>query len=315
MASTNPAHVCLAKGQQYFLDSGRVGQRLEDAFYNRDMRVPPEVVFELALGMGLGEQDEEVVCKAMASKLSEASDRLARPYSNGLYEEEDDRQARQRRHERIGRLDKGVRFFLNPAPARTTMLNELRRFRQVVKIKEQSESQQLLNALPQPLLALPTPPEQQDALPQAVPLPAQQAALTTDAQFVAFLGQHIRPREDCARCVVARTDPSARTSFGDVSEVGNGRSRNMDLSRACPLAAHGVHKRQIAELLGSVSSLPPMAKRAKAAQFMQETHDVTPLGKDEGAKPFLVSLYNQDAGGQYEVAGRQTDFYQGFERF
>jgi hypothetical protein len=168
------------------------------------------------------------------------------------------------------------------------------------------------------------PPAQQAALPQAAPPlalasqavspPAQQAALTADAQLFAFLGQHIRPREDCARCAVARTDPFARTSFGDASEVGNGRTRNMDLSRACPLAAHGINKRQITELL-SFSPLPPMAKRAKAAQFMQETYDMTPLGKNEGVKPFLVSLYNQDADGQYEVAGRQTDFYQGFERF
>jgi hypothetical protein len=166
---------------------------------------------------------------------------------------------------------------------------------------------------PPPAQAVP-PPAQQAAPPQAVPPPAQQAALTTDSQLFAFLGQHIRPREDCARCAVARTDPLARTSFGDASEVGNGRTRNMDLSRACPLAAHGINKRQITELL-SFSPLPPMAKRAKAAQFMQETYDMTPLGKNEGVKPFLVSLYNQDAGGQYEVAARQTDFYQGFERF
>ena len=228
------------------------------------------------------------------------------------------------------------------------MLNDLRKMREAVKSFQRSS--QLVQPppehelpppsvaqAPQQQLALLPPPGQQGgvvALPlPMLPPPAQaQAVLTTDTEISTFLGQHIRPREDCARCVlrqhirprkdcaredcarceVARTNLAARQTFGDPSEVGNGRTRDMARSRACPLAAHGVTKRQIAELLGPVTSLQPMAKRAKVAQYMQEVHGVTPLGREDGAKPYLVSLYQQN-GGQYEVAGRQTDFYQGFE--
>jgi hypothetical protein len=312
---TNPAQLCIEKARQYFCTSGRVEEKLEESFQGRDMRVPPEAVFELSLGLGLGNSDEKDVCDALAGKLQVVLNRVRATAPPGEAKID-----AQRRRERAGRLEKGVLSLRYPAPS---LLSGLSQCRRAVKIKERATQLLMLPPeqpavqAPQHQLALPPPPGQQGGV-VALPLPAlpppapAQAVLTTDTQISTFLGQHIRRREDCARCVVACTDPTARTSFGDASEVGNGRTRDMGRSLACPLAAHGVTKRQMTELLDPVTSLRYMAKRAKVAQFMQDAHGVTPLGKEEGVKSYLVSLYNQDDDGQYEVAGRQTEFYQGF---
>eukprot|EP00966_Prymnesium_polylepis_P019398 447247-Prymnesium_polylepis.1 len=54
-----------------------------------------------------------------------------------------------------------------------------------------------------------------------------------------YLARHIRPRADCAKCVVARgADATVRSLFA--SEGGKGRSRNISAKRACPLAAHAI---------------------------------------------------------------------------
>eukprot|EP00966_Prymnesium_polylepis_P068864 1599498-Prymnesium_polylepis.1 len=54
-----------------------------------------------------------------------------------------------------------------------------------------------------------------------------------------YLRSHIRPRADCAKCVVARgPDATVRSLFA--SEGGKGRLRNISAKRACPLAAHAI---------------------------------------------------------------------------
>ena len=54
-----------------------------------------------------------------------------------------------------------------------------------------------------------------------------------------YLRNHVRPRTDCVKCDVARgPDATVRSLFA--SEGGMGRTRNISLKRACPLAAHAI---------------------------------------------------------------------------
>ena len=136
------------------------------------------------------------------------------------------------------------------------------------------------------------------AVPSAAPPPG--VPLLNDEQIFAYCRKRIVPRTDCARCVVARTDVSARERY--TYEGGHGPPR-----RVCDLFAHSVSKRSLGDLLdGRVPLLAPKGtgrdkRRKKVIEFMQNEFGVAPIGKKKSG--YKVTLYTRDASGALVATG------------
>jgi len=180
--------------------------------------------------------------------------------------------------------------------------------------------------LPPPPPALIMPPAAPSMLPppagpSSAPLVLMPPATpkATDAQIYDYLRLHILPRSDCAKCVVARTDESARLGYGTEA-----RNQCPSLKRACCLAAHAFSIADGVALLdrfesennvtvGDGGSSGRTIKREKIQEFMRSEHGVEPLGK---APTYKVTLYNApQPGGGYTPASEHGSKgnYMGFE--
>ena len=149
-----------------------------------------------------------------------------------------------------------------------------------------------------PALAAPAPAA------SAAAAPAQQPTVNANglapmAAALRVLQRRVRPRaaSDCARCVVARTDPEARSSFTNPQSGGSGRGRNIDGLAACPLFAHGVQLNTLLGLLRGVTGLSSKERKEAVVNFMRDEHNVQPLGTQP---QYRVALYTPSADGSLQ---------------
>lgn len=99
-----------------------------------------------------------------------------------------------------------------------------------------------------------------------------------------YLKRHVRPRNGCARCEVARgADPGPRIGY---PRDGTGTRDNVSNKRACPFAEHAVFVET--DLLPLIAEYDRMYrvkrsnKRVAASDFMKDTYGVEPLGGHQG---------------------------------
>ena len=329
-----PALDVLNKAKQLFLQTSRVEQRLEESFStHRDCVVEAQTLFELHIPLEYKGTPRQILAQ-FADRLEQFHARLLQQGGTGTKLEA------KRYAERLNRFRKAIIALRNPKPTlEKEFLSKLDAVESIRQLHARARDAAALAlaasgaAADQPAATELAPP------PAALPAPAGQPAppapllaiapppaslLTTDEEIFAHLDGKISLTPDCAKCVVARTDPAARLAYTE--QGGRGVARVVGLISACPLFEHGVSKKRLAELLDDVTALGNIAKRQKVDQYMWTKHSVTPLGKPDGAVPHNVPLYHRSAAGVYTPVGtqggpststanvpRHKGFFQGFQ--
>ena len=147
------------------------------------------------------------------------------------------------------------------------------------------------------------------ALPASTLLPAPlHTGLSATDRAVDALRKRVRPRVDngCARCVVARTDATARASYTNPSSGGSARGRNVDAIPACPLFDHGVQLNSLTGVLHGIPGLAAKDRKQTVVDFMRSEHGVEPLGI---GPQYRVALYTPSATGVLQPVDKEGVLY------
>jgi hypothetical protein len=283
-----PPEVPIEIRAAYRLYKDKVGMKLAGAFRNDVKQPHMETLVEVATICGFKGTPNDVLT-ALAPHMTREKERVER-YVNWLVKEKIGNDAVHTESLLAKKLEKASNMLL----------------RSEERIKKQFEKAMPKSMLPTPVaVAAPAAPA-----PALMPPPSATMAITASPPVAApptapllalmpptppsvddYLRDHIRPRADCAKCVVARgPDATVRSLFA--SEGGKGRSRNISAKRACPLAAHAISAPldgvPLLEKYESDYGVKLTNKRQKFNDFMQNAYGVERLGQ---APTYKVTLY------------------------
>ena len=250
--------------EAYKVYKEKVGGKLAAAFRNDVKQPHMDSLVQAATACGFTGTPNDVLL-SLAPHLKREKDRIVREFDRPG-QGEVDRQVQYHRDLLKERLHKAWGMLLRP---------EERIKKQFQKAMSKLDSPE--SSSQDPVAALPAQPP---ALPPALP--------SVDE----YLRKHIRPRTDCDKCEVARgPDASVRTGFA--TDGGNGRARNINAKRACPLACHAISAKSdgvpLLEKYEVDYGVKLTNKKQRICTFMKEEYNVERIGQ---APHYKVTLYD-----------------------